>query len=1014
MRLYEGCIVKRGPREDEAYIVLSLADSLMEGEKALLRRIGHSPRTDVGFVSTEELEPLTSESMPIGDALSHLVIQSLYRHVGKRGISMRAGATIFEPFQFRPLLSYLDGSRKRILIADEVGLGKTISACYILVEEMARKPMDRVVVVCPSHLKRKWRSELWRRFGLHFNIMGGKRFLNALQGNDRLRCIISMDSMSGRMPIFRDISSQVKPIDMLLVDEAHHLIGRSGMTQRREFVQSLSLLSSRAVGLTATPIQLELNDLKRVLDIIDPKEWSEKEFMKEMRAQASLNKLFQSLGKSEWEKRDGDATLIHCDETISSAEEIGKEELIHALRLLSQEIKSSDLSDIKVRGGIREKVRTLSPMRGRLTRTRRIETSEGLRKREPITIRVKLDTTTMAAVQSGKKVSVSEQSLFQEMDLLLKESFSHVHRRQLASCLPAMAKLLESGMEGFNVWTDGRSRITDEDHTLLEEGESNKWDVLRPTLSDDDKKRCQELADHYFLRAVDSKFDRMMEVLRTLRDKGQIRKAIVFTQWRPTIEHLRNEALRSLSDVKHFIITGDDQEERREEMIRRFQSYEGFAVLFSADVISEGLDLQSADCIVNYDLPYNPQKIEQRIGRIDRIGQVSQTLTILNILVEGSTDEAVHDTLLSRINVFKEYIGDVPATLEDALVSGDTIDQDNIIREAARIAEIKRLQEHDALVGLDEVLDERTLEIHRKKRCEMGAYRHLVLRDLFNLLLGEGAGTVPSSSEGLVMVKGINNEDARAIASLLPIEVTSEVQWRLSGLASGRGHRSLSIDPRASSWYLPLLHPLMSAGVRIVHDYLYSDPENMPVEFVNIDQGAITSSDISKLVLITEHNVEFGSTNHTDWNYWSLITDEPVSRIVDESTKEEMLSSLCGLPSRMVPSEVAMESLPVAVIESIDKCHGKWMTEMEKEARARDAEMLESRLERLHMMKGWKERHQEKMKQDGRVQPGSDKAIRSLSRSCEELEKRIEIIRNDYSGQGCDSRWRIVAIMRGE
>ena len=301
MAVQKGRLVKRKKDENDIYFVLSVADSVIKGSRARIMRVHPSPREVIGYVDVEDLVPCGKEDYRIGDALSRLVVRNLFMKGAPKGISMRAGATIFKPFQFRPLLSYLENPRRRILIADEVGLGKTISASYIMVEEMARSPMERIVIICPSHLRSKWRTELLYRFGIYFDVVRGRRFLDILGGRDRYRCIVSIDALRGRLDALHERLIDCPKMNMLIVDEAHHLIGRGGDTQRREFVQSISLISDKVIGLTATPLHLELMDLKRVLDVIDPRDWTEEVFLTEMELRATINKVYGLLSRRELE-----------------------------------------------------------------------------------------------------------------------------------------------------------------------------------------------------------------------------------------------------------------------------------------------------------------------------------------------------------------------------------------------------------------------------------------------------------------------------------------------------------------------------------------------------------------------------------------------------------------------------------------------------------------------------------------------------------------------------------------
>lgn len=135
--------------------------------------------------------------------------------------------TIFKAYQFRPLLKYLVNNSRRLLIADETGLGKTIETGYILANELCNGSLQRVVILCPANLQHKWQGELWHRFGLRFDVVTGRTFLSSLLDKRRkFQFIASIDCLrsigkSGMAKISSD-----NGIDLLIIDEIHHMIGR--------------------------------------------------------------------------------------------------------------------------------------------------------------------------------------------------------------------------------------------------------------------------------------------------------------------------------------------------------------------------------------------------------------------------------------------------------------------------------------------------------------------------------------------------------------------------------------------------------------------------------------------------------------------------------------------------------------------------------------------------------------------------------------------------------------------
>ncbi|MFC1803610.1 helicase-related protein [Thermoproteota archaeon] len=159
-------------------------------------------------------------------------------------------------------------------------------------------------------------------------------------------------------------------------------------------------------------------------------------------------------------------------------------------------------------------------------------------------------------------------------------------------------------------------------------------------------------------------------------------------------------------EIKSYLISGEDNEYRRASVSYEFQKYDGFAILFTSDVMSERIDLQSASGIINCDLPYNPQKIEQRIGRVDRIEQTSDEVFVYNFLVKGFTDQIVYDRLLNRIGVFERAIGGIPNLIDESKFEEGIIDEEDIIRVVSENKIKEEILESNSLVILDQILDE--------------------------------------------------------------------------------------------------------------------------------------------------------------------------------------------------------------------------------------------------------------------------------------------------------------------
>jgi len=192
--------------------------------------------------------------------------------------SFQANRTDLHGYQYIPLLKYLNSQYRRILIADEVGLGKTIEAGYILQEERARQDLQRVLIVCPASLRVKWQNEMYRRFGEQFDILRAsdvRRRLASKNTQDpqyqHLLGIVSIETVRSRQ--LREVLSDYPPnLDFLIVDEVHHCRNRD--THNFRTIRVLAENSDSVVFLSATPVHTGNDNLYNLMSLLLPERFN--------------------------------------------------------------------------------------------------------------------------------------------------------------------------------------------------------------------------------------------------------------------------------------------------------------------------------------------------------------------------------------------------------------------------------------------------------------------------------------------------------------------------------------------------------------------------------------------------------------------------------------------------------------------------------------------------------------------------------------------------------------------
>jgi superfamily II DNA or RNA helicase len=665
-----------------------------------------------------------------------MTLQRLVRdHALRNNVySFNASRTQFYPHQFKPLLKFLDSSNNRILICDEVGLGKTIEAGLLLLELRARQTLRTVIVVCPSNLRHKWRLEMKQRFGEEFRILQAgdfRQFLSDYEENpDRtmLNGIVSLETIRTSQ-IRHRLEDLSVPFDFVIIDEAHHL--RNFGTSQRDAGRLVTEYATSVAMLTATPVHLGQENLFSLLNILDPEDFPDAESAMErfkdneniVRAQrivaahvpdfAEAARYLDAASRSRWTTRK-DLLSAVCDKLVTAAQESHSETERRALLISLQR----DLSDLNLLGHI-------------LTRTRKREVLEQVVMRRATSILITFNE--------------RERALYEGVTALVREAARksgdnegvtafrlNTPQRRLASSI--------QGMVDFYRQSESRKPKDDEESELLDD--EDRSDDTASSLQAD----VSRLIASWPSNAPDSKYDQLLKLLRELPSSRRQQKVLIFATFRHTIRYL--ERRLNADGLGVVAISGETLIDERPGIISRFREDPRINVLVSSRVGAEGLDFQFCSVLVNYDLPWNPMEVEQRIGRLDRIGQQADSIAIFNFWTQDTIEERILRRLYERIGIFERSIGDLEAILGEL---SSTIQKELIIanlnpeeighrvEQIARVVEQRRssleaLESSAAtFVGVDTFFEEEVDAIRAKRRYVTGDQLYHFLYDfLFN------------------------------------------------------------------------------------------------------------------------------------------------------------------------------------------------------------------------------------------------------------------------------------------
>jgi SNF2 family DNA or RNA helicase len=659
--------------------------------------------------------------------------------------SMEAAQIDFYPYQFKPVLKFINSPTERLIIADEVGLGKTIESALVWTELQARRQAQRMLVVCPKILTDKWRDELRNKFLLDARIVD---FRDLQQEIAELKSVgpahpfVLIASYSGLRPPKKDLrlldkspeddeegvaktrflreirhwSYAYAPFDLVVFDEAHYM--RNAGTSTFHLGESLSTHNDTGVlCVSATPVNNSNTDLHSLLRLID-RDFFETQGMFDELLEANRPAI-QALNALSRVPMDLEV-LTEAVEGMAESDFINKSPLFEQfLKLLeSLEEKPGNKPLIAKAQDVAEKLNLLG---GYVNRTRRVQVEEGRPERRAVVLPVQYTKEEMLLYQMILKLvrkkchrDLEPFHVFRVLGLQLRA----------ASCLPAIANDIREGRLGSlgGGIDDLADLLTESVGELLFEDFMTE-DEEAEDLGTVDFKELMK----YDFEKNDTKFEQLKEMLAKTEDPKE--KVVIFAYYRGTISYLRRRLTQM--GVNVALIHGGIDHEARWEELDRFRDPRGPRVLISSEVGSEGIDLQFCRTVVNYDLPWNPMRVEQRIGRIDRVGQKAKVLSIVNFKVKDTVEERLYDRLHAKLLMFANSLGDLESVIGDEvqkltvdLLSQELTPEEELTRmdkaEAAienQLLTIQRLEESgDSLVALADYVQKKIRENREKGR----------------------------------------------------------------------------------------------------------------------------------------------------------------------------------------------------------------------------------------------------------------------------------------------------------
>lgn len=454
------------------------------------------------------------------------------------------------------------------LLADEVGLGKTITAGLVLKECIERNFVKKALILTPPSLVDQWVMELKEKFELDFKIIENEDDWN--KSDYLIASIDKVKTFNSTINQFRHHQAHDISWDMLIVDEAHKLKDRK--TMRWKFVDRIQ--KKRFLVLTATPFQNDLIELYNLLHLLKKGHLGTiNEFKKQFMDKG--NKRFP----------------LNPKDLKKKLEEV-------------------------------------------MVRRKRSETNIDYKKRIPKIVAVEL--------------SKEEHDIYDAATDLLKTKYFSSSGNEINGKLVIYSML---------------PKITSSSRSAMESLKK---------ISEDEKyhKETRDLAENilnaYKNLKKDSKIEKLMEIIKEILDRDEKEKILIYTKHPTTLKYIV-EKLQPYN-LKILEFTGGLNREEKTAIIKSFKA--DADILISTETGAEGLNFQFCNNLINYDLPWNPMSVEQRIGRLDRIGQLKD-MNIYSLATKDTMEEHVVDLIINKMCCIGLVIGELPIILFNLGLDGE-------------------------------------------------------------------------------------------------------------------------------------------------------------------------------------------------------------------------------------------------------------------------------------------------------------------------------------------------------
>jgi SNF2 family DNA or RNA helicase len=629
----------------------------------------------------------------------------------------------------------------RYVLADDPGAGKTIMAGLFIRELLMRADAKRVLIVAPGSLVEQWQDEMFEKFGLSFSLFSREQVEQSRSGNpfDDIDLLVARVDQLSRAEDLQE-KLRLSHWDLIVVDEAHKLSAsyfgnKVNKTKRFQLGELLGSITRHFLLMTATPHNGKEEDFQLFMSLLDSNRFYGK--FRDGAHKVDVTDLMRRMVKEDLLKFDGSPLFPERRARTANYKLSDPEAALYSAvtDYVKEEMNRADKLDCQRKG-----------------------------------------TVGFALTALQRRLASSPEAIYQSLKRRSNKLKRRVEEEKLRQRGQSLAETV--GPNGFgnvsdDIW-DSADSLSPDDYENFEEAVVDQATAAQ-TIQELEAEiiileGLEEQARQVVHSGQDRKWDELSKLLQNtpeMRDAdGRQRKLIIFTEHRDTLNYLAVK-IRGLigSEESVVMIHGGVKREERRKVQELFRNDPPTRVLLATDAAGEGVNLQNANLMVNYDLPWNPNRLEQRFGRIHRIGQ-TEVCHLWNMVAAETREGDVFQRLFEKLEVEREALGgrvfDIlgevfeDKSLKDLLIEAIRYGEDPEIRArlhrkvegALDTQHLEAIIKRNALC--EEVMDEKRLFAVKEEmeKAEARKLQPYFIRSFFNQAFQKLGGDLKLREQG--------------------------------------------------------------------------------------------------------------------------------------------------------------------------------------------------------------------------------------------------------------------------